>query len=128
MESLYQADNIQILFDPQSKTLHCHWRGGLSTEQIQHAGKRIVQLVEERKITKILNDNTGITHPWLHTTHWTLNVWFPEILGLGVRAFAWVLPVNILPAAATLRAIPRSKHVKIFSNLKTAQEWLQFHH
>ncbi len=127
MEPLYQVENINVFFDPETRFI-LPLAGALTQPQIQLAGRHILEAIAARKVTKILNDNTSITQPWLHTTQWTLEEWFPVVLGLGVRAFAWILPEKILPAAATLRAIPQTKHVQVFNSIEVARHWLLSHH
>lgn len=123
MQIILEDDSITIAYDPESKILYCTWHGFQSFSTIKPNGDLILQQVLEKKITRILNDNTGVIGHWSDSTEWTQKKWFPQIWEAGVEKFAWVYPQDYF-AKISVKAIKHHPSIKFFENLEDARNWL----
>jgi hypothetical protein len=125
MELLHHTDHIEIRYDPESKILHCRWRGKQTTEGIQKAGAVILKITQERKIEKVLNDNSAVVGSWQDAAGWASLEWFPDMIAAGLRHFAWILPTNIFSELSVKGAMAGLDDVVMtFDNYDKAHEWL----
>jgi hypothetical protein len=125
METLYMADNLHISYDPDTGIMFCKWVGHQSTEVIQHCGAVMIRLLKERKIEKILNDNTEVNGPWMDAAEWTAQEWFPLMIQAGLKHFAWVLSQDIFAELSAIEAMPESNAVCTFYSIAEAHRWLK---
>jgi hypothetical protein len=84
----------------------------------------ILDLIKQRGIRKILNDNSLVVGPWHHTAEWTHEVWFPAVIEAGLRHFAWVLSKNMFALVSAKKAMPESSIVRPFGTYEQAYDWL----
>ena len=124
MESLYQAKNVEISYDPKNKFLYCNWIGFQNKELIMKSGGIILEVFKRKECTKILNDNTEVTGPWQEAAEWTSTVWFPAMIQAGLKHFAWIFSPNIFAELSAKKAMPASGVVKSFSSYDDAYSWL----
>jgi hypothetical protein len=124
MKVLYAADNILISLDPDTRIMFCRWIGHQSKAGVQESGAIMLQLLKDNKIQKILNDNTEVSGPWIDASQWTAGEWFPEIIGAGLKHFAWVLSRNIFAEISAKKAMPDSEVVRSFYSSAEAYKWL----
>ncbi|HYF70260.1 MAG TPA: hypothetical protein VD884_19105 [Ohtaekwangia sp.] len=125
MEILYTADNLHISYDPDTRIMFCKWVGHQPKKVIQQCGLVMIRLLKERKVEKILNDNTEVSGPWMDAAEWTAHEWFPEIIGAGLKHFAWVLSRNIFAELSAIEAMPASQVVCTFHSVPEAYGWLK---
>jgi hypothetical protein len=125
MEPLHHTEIIEVRYDPESKILHCRWRGKQTTEGIQKAAAIILKITQERKIEKILNDNSAVIGSWQDAAGWAAKEWFPNMIAAGLRHFAWILPTNIFAELSVKRAMAGMEDVVMtFDDYDKAYEWL----
>ena len=125
MESLYRTENIDISYDPEKGILHCKWKGKQSEEGIKKIGAVILKITRERKIVKILNDNTAVVGSWQDAADWASREWFPDMINAGLRYFAWILPTNIFAELSAKLAMSGAEDVVVtFQDYETAYRWL----
>lgn len=124
MESLFKAKNIEISYDAKSNYLYCNWLGFQNKESIIKSGNTILDLVKQKKVTKVLNDNSQVTGPWQEAADWTATVWFPNMVAAGLKHFAWIFSNNIFSELSAKKAMPASDVVKSFNSYNDAHRWL----
>ena len=124
MESLFKAKNIEITYDPANQYLYCNWIGFQNTQSIMSAGTTILEQLNKKRATKVLNDNTLVTGPWQEAAEWTSTVWFPDMIKAGLRHFAWVFSRDIFSELSAKKAMPANDIVKSFNDLEDARKWL----
>ncbi len=83
------------------------------------------ELFIEYKCTKILNDNTQVVGSWNHSTHWAAHEWFPKMIELGLKKFAWVLAIDVFAQVSAYKVTPGIAIVKNFISKEDAFEWLE---
>jgi hypothetical protein len=123
-ELIYNASNIGISFDPGTGILFCNWIGLQNEQLLKESGRIILQIVREKRCSKVLNDNTGVIGPWYHSVDWTASTWFPDMMDAGLRHFAWVCSKDIFAQLSAKRALPGGNVVKAFQKYDEALDWL----
>lgn len=124
MESLLKAKNIEISYDKKDRYLYCNWLGFQNKESIVKSGAIILDLLKQKGVGKVLNDNSLVTGPWQEGAEWTATVWFPEMISSGLKHFAWIFSPNIFAELSAKKAMPNSGVVKPFNSLEAAKSWL----
>jgi hypothetical protein len=124
METLYMQPHIEITYHPDTQILFCRWIGYQTRQGIEEAGGIILDLIKQRNIKRILNDNSLVVGPWHHTANWTHEVWFPAVIDAGLKHFAWVLSENMFASVSAKKAMPHSPIVKPFVTYEQAHSWL----
>lgn len=124
MELLYEASNIIIGRDPETNILICTWIGPQNEKSLKQAGAKMQELFIEYKCTKILNDNSQVVGTWNHSTQWAANEWFPQMIELGLKKFAWVLAIDVYAQISAYRVSPGIEIVKNFISKEDAMKWL----
>lgn len=125
MELLYEASNIIIGRDPETNILICTWIGPQNEKLLKQAGAKMQELFIEYKCTKILNDNSHVVGTWNHSTHWAANEWFPQMIELGLKKFAWVLAIDVYAQISAYRVSPGIEIAKNFISKEDAMKWLK---
>jgi hypothetical protein len=126
MEQLFTTPNLDIFL--QDEIMICQWKGQQTTEGIMNAGNIILSLVAERRIPKVLIDNSQLIGSWHEVTDWTARIWFPAMANAGIKSFAWILADDIFAASSARRAMPSGLHIiRIFGNYNEAHRWLLSH-
>lgn len=123
-ELLYKADNIEISFDPQTRIMYCKWIGLQKKEVIVKSGAIILSVLKEKKIIKVLNDNTEVNGPWHDAAEWTAKTWFPSMIEAGLKYFAWIISKDIFAEISARRAMPDTEIVKPCYSYDEAHKWL----
>lgn len=124
MESLFKAKNIEISYDPSNKYLYCNWLGFQNKESIIKSGGIILDLLKQKHVSKVLNDNTQVTGPWQDAAEWTVTEWFPNMIKSGLKHFAWIFSNNIFAELSAKKAMPSSEFIRSFNDHREAQTWL----
>ena len=124
MEPLFKAKNIEISYDPTNRYIYCNWIGYQNKESIMTSGAIILDLLKQKRVSKVLNDNTLVTGPWRDAAEWTATVWFPAMIKAGLKNFAWIFSKNLFSELSAKMAMPESDVVKSFNGLEEARQWL----
>ncbi|MDO6391481.1 hypothetical protein Q4E40_15185 [Pontibacter sp. BT731] len=87
---------------------------------------KILDYVNEYKITKILNDNSKVTG---HSgdTKWMNKVWIPGLREAGVQYFAWVYSYEFFTQMEIDKTVDNSTGIamRTFFLPEDARQWLQ---
>jgi hypothetical protein len=121
---MHIAKNLEISYDPENRFMYCNWIGFQNEESIMSSGAVILALFAKMGISKVLNDNTLVTGPWQNAAGWTSREWFPEMIRLGLKHFAWIFPPNDYATLSAEKAMRHSTVVKAFSSYDEALQWL----
>lgn len=122
---LYNASNIVISLDPETNILICTWIGTQSEKLLKQAGEKMRELFIKHNCTKILNDNTQVVGTWNHSTQWATNEWFPAMIEIGLKKFAWVLAIDVYAQVSAYKVTPGIGIVKTFISQEAAFKWLK---
>jgi hypothetical protein len=121
---------LDIEFDVQGKFIYANWKGFQSVENVKSGAEKMLQILKEKKITKVLNDNRLVTGPWQGAAEWAAKEWFPQMFAAGLTRFAWVQSASVfsqLSADKTLSETDTSKKnetIRTFDNLELARKWV----
>jgi hypothetical protein len=124
MESLFKSKNIEISYDKANRYMYCNWIGYQNKQSIMAAGAIILDLLKQKNVTKVLNDNSLVTGPWQEAAEWTSTVWFPDMIKAGLKHFAWIFSQNIFSELSAKKAMPANDFVKSFNGIEEARLWL----
>lgn len=113
MELLYKANNIEIYYDSMNRYFHCNWIGYQNKVVLLHSGAVILDLLKQKSVVKILNNNTKVEGPWTDSSEWTATQWFPDMAQAGLHHFAWVLSPDAFAELSARRAMPTAGRINI---------------
>ncbi len=125
IEKLFEADTLEVSYEASTHILYCRWKGFQDRESIVSGGTAILQIVKQKGIQRILNDNSTVTGSWWEPAAWIAEVWFPQMIDAGLKQFAWVLSQNIFSELSARRAMePHSPIVMAFYTCQEAYHWI----
>lgn len=131
MELLYKANNIEIGYDSIRRFLYCNWIGYQCQRDLVHSGFIILELLKQKRLHKVLNDNSKVEGPWTDSSEWTARKWFPDMASAGLQNFSWILSPDVFAEYSALKAVPMNGVVKIelfdsgTDSFNDALTWLQ---
>lgn len=132
-EEILTAPDIIISYQQQHDYIYVNWQGCHTVESLIKGCEEILTFVKKTGCTRVLNDNTHLSHHalseemWLEPMKWIARDWFPRLYGSGCVSFAWVYSpdkVNKLFPLETLRFKIRNPNIFIFDNKELAASWL----
>lgn len=125
IENLHVSKNLEIGYERTHHVLHCQWKGVQDTAGIVASGTILLTMIEERHITRILNDNTNVEGSWWEASDWAVKIWMPQVIQSGVRQLAWVISPNIFAELSARRVIENFPTItRAFADRETAMTWL----
>jgi hypothetical protein len=124
IEIIFTDKSIQIAYNKEHNYLHCHWIGFQNKDSIMRCGEKILEILQKRPSSKVLNDNTLVTGPWHEAAEWTVVNWFPRMEKAGLQHFAWIFSPNIFAELSAKKAMPSTGVVKSFYDIEAAKTWL----
>jgi hypothetical protein len=131
MELLYKASNMEICYDSIHRFLYCNWIGYQSHAELVHSGFIMLELLKQKRVHKILNDNSKVEGAWIDSSEWTAQRWFPNMANAGLQHFSWILSTDVFAEFSALKAQPTISTVKIEffdsgnNSFNDALTWLQ---
>lgn len=125
-EVLFQAKNIEVQFDRQKQYMYLNWKGFQTVDSIKSGCEKILELLKENKVQKVLNDNRLVTGPWQGAADWVATDWFPRMYEAGLTRLAWIVSPNIFSQVSADLTISKNKNekTKTFDDYAKAEEWL----
>ena len=89
----YEDTSIRISYNAYKKRLDVDWKGFQNLETVQAGCIRMLEMLQQHKVTRIVNDNTHVQGSWSEAVDWTGNTWFPMMEKAGLKYFA----LNLFP-------------------------------
>lgn len=125
---LFAENFLEISFDPNADVLYCNWKGYQSVASVRAGCEAMLKFSSEKKLVKILNDNTNVLGIWRSAADWMATDWFPRMKNAGMQAFAWVYSSSRLSQISTDDTLamidPGLYGIKLFYEKAEAQAWL----
>ncbi|MGV3741345.1 MAG: response regulator [Burkholderiaceae bacterium] len=125
---LFVENFIEVSFDPKTQALYANWKGYQSVASIRVGCEAMLKFLDEKKLRKVLNDNTNVLGIWRSAAEWMAMDWFPRMKDAGMDAFAWVYSSSRLSQISTddtLAMLDPGKYgIKLFHDKAEAQTWL----
>jgi hypothetical protein len=126
MQTLFQETFLDILCDEDIPCLHMNWKEYQSDSTIKEGCERLLQLMSEHKIYKILNDNTNALGIWTGVTKWLVFDFRPRAIKAGFICCAHVYGPSrlsqISAEAAQILLGPFTDNIKGFKSIHEAKE------
>ena len=126
LEPLANQVGIAILYDHANDRLYADWHGEHTRETSQVACLLLLEYLRAHTTTRILNDNSRISHISGELGEWS-RWWLGEMRAAGLAALAWVYPPTF-PARKSTDAfmLPITQPlVATFDDLASAYDWLR---
>lgn len=126
--ALFAENFIELSFDSKTEVLYANWKGYQSVASIRVGCEAMLKYLSEKKLRKVLNDNTNVLGIWRSAAEWMATDWFPRMKDSGMDAFAWVYSSSRLSQISTddtLAMLDTDKlGIKLFHDKSEAQTWL----
>lgn len=127
--ALFAENFIEISYDPKAEVLYANWKGYQSVASIRAGCEAMLRFLSEKKLRKVLNDNTNVLGIWRSAADWMAADWFPRMKSAGMEAFAWVYSSSRLSQISTDDTLAMldagSYGIKLFYEKAEAQTWLE---
>lgn len=121
---LYESRFLHITHDSETDILSCVWIGYQTDEGIKEAGAIIIDIIKDKRIKKILNDNQLVQGSWKEVAGWVNEDWFPAIMEAGVTQFAWIYSKDIFARYSAKKAAGNTVIIEVFGTVEDAKRWL----
>lgn len=114
-----------IRFEPAHQWFRITWHGFVINEDGVEGATAHLKLMQDRPAHLLLNDNSGVTGPWFDSLDWLQRIWAPQVVALGLRYVAHVLPANDFPSVLPPHdAFAGQFELQIFGTVAEAEQWL----
>ncbi|PJJ60135.1 hypothetical protein [Hymenobacter chitinivorans] len=112
--------------EPENGWIRLTWSGFVINDDGVQGASSYLRLLQGTPCSRLLNDNSRVTGPWFDSIDWLEHVWAPQVVALGLRYVAHVLPANdfpsVLPPADTFAGL---FELQIFTTVAEAEQWLR---
>jgi hypothetical protein len=103
------------------------WRQYATQIQFRYIHEKLLSLICEHRVYKILGDDTALPAIPSEDRFWIIDEWFPRAVQCGLRFAASKLPdayFGRLAVSHIQSAAPSGLHCRTFEKLEEAREWL----
>lgn len=126
----FEDKNWLIEWDEIRKWVKVDMIGFVQGEAHRNGSMKVVELLKQKKATKILTDTRQAKVLGLAEQKWVNEVWVPMMKAAGMRYTATVLPQNVI-AQMSINAIAKTNKTvtdlenAYFGTIEEAQDWLR---
>jgi hypothetical protein len=126
LEPLADQAGVAISYDHANDWLYADWYGEHTGETSRVACLLLLEHLRAHTTTRILNDNSRISHINLELSEWSI-WWLGEMRAAGLTALAWVYPpIFAARKSADTFMLPITQPlVATFDDLASAYDWLR---
>lgn len=105
------------------------WKGYATSRDFRSGNERIVDLIAERKVSKLLGDTKEFVLIGADDQRWLLSDWIPRALQAGLRTVALVTPMfyfnRVAVASVGQELDPNQLTLQYFDDRDAARDWLK---
>ena len=108
--------------------IYARWFGVQSVETVMQGGYKLLEMMQARPCTRLLNSNKNVIGSWDMALSWAENEWAPQMRAAGLRYLAQVVPSSIyatLTIENLIQRIDDSFEIRTFEEEADAAAWLQ---
>ncbi|MGD1894998.1 MAG: STAS/SEC14 domain-containing protein [Cyclobacteriaceae bacterium] len=107
--------------------LYTRWVGEVTVEEVKEGGEKMLEQVQLRSCSKVLNDNRDLTGSWDEANDWIQESWMPRMVAAGVTKFAHMISPDIFAALSVEEMATRVSgfEMRIFEDEEEAKAWLK---
>lgn len=118
-----------VKFDSQTNAVIAKFCGSPSLDEFKEKAYAVLDLIEEKNLTKALNDTSKLEVISVENQEWTQTEWFPKAQELGLRHFAFLVSDNVFGEVSTQQANEKAEEegiidIKYFNSEEEAKAWL----
>ena len=125
----YHTNKVTIDYIPEKQLLQADWNGFQNIDTVLNGGLKMIDLVSKTKVTKVLNDNTGVLGNWGEASGWGATHFFPLIEKAGCKYFAWIYSPSTFAQLAAQKSsdavVSNNIALRFFNNPDEAILWLE---
>ncbi|WP_207423233.1 PAS domain-containing protein [Desertivirga brevis] len=123
----YSDGSITIVYNQVGTRVDVDWTGFQDYDSVQAGCLRMLRILKNHKVNKVLNDNTHVRGTWSEAAEWVGKEWFPMMEAAGLRYFAWVYSPSSFSKMSADKSVEVKKDgiiTRFFDNLEEANQWL----
>ncbi|UYZ58160.1 hypothetical protein [Hymenobacter latericus] len=126
LQLVAHTDLVSVSYDATNAWLYADWRGQHNQHTSQAGCMLLLEALRRQPCSKLLNDNSGITHTTVQPTLWGA-WWLEEMLRAGLEYVAWVFPREFEARHLTENTLLliQKPIVSTFNDVASAYVWLQ---
>lgn len=127
-EILYRESNILIEYNHADDWLYVNWRGYQNYDSVVAGCEMILNFLQDRQCTKVLNDNTNVEGIWSGASRWVGQDWMPRMQAAGLQCFAWVYSPSTFSRLSTDKTLKHTEDlsfIRTFEDIEAASDWLR---
>ena len=122
---------ISISWDEANQYIFFVGVGISPTEKVQAKLNEMLDLLKQKKASKILLDIREIALYSKNLETWIEQAWEPQAIAVGLKTQAFVLPENHFTRKMLINAVRKSNNTALkrafFDSVEGAKEWLSTH-
>jgi hypothetical protein len=129
-EKLYASKTVDIEFDEQGQFIYANWKGFQTVENVKFNARKILDIMKDKKLTRVLNDNRLVTGPWQGAAEWVAKEWFPQMFAAGMTHFALIQSTSVFSQLSAEKALSvtdeswKKQGIRTFDDLEVARRWV----
>ena len=129
-EKLYTSKNVDIEFDEQGRFMYATWKGFQTVDNVKFGCEKMLELLKQKKISRVLNDNRQVTGPWQGAAEWGAKEWFPRMFAAGLTHFAWIQSTSVFSQLYSGKALSetneswKTQGIRTFDDPELARNWV----
>jgi hypothetical protein len=127
LDDLQDNPICAVSVDPAIPCLVVQWRRYATSAQLRYVHERMIALLRENGLAKILSDDTGLPTIHAEDQKWIVENWFPRAIAAGLRTVANKTPDSYfgkLSVTNIQATIAKDIAVRTFDELADARRWL----
>ena len=125
----YDQKWCKIYFYEDIPCVHLDWNGFARPNEFQEACDASLELLKEKKVSKMIADNSKAKIVSVENQEWLTQDWFARAFDEGYRTSAVVVSTNIFNEVAVKNIVNQMDKgkftVQYFDNLNDAKVWLK---
>ncbi len=120
---------LSIEADKKNDWLYYKWRGFLLIEELKTGYNKILEILEQEKVTNALADHSNIVGPWNEANEWLVAEWTPKANKLGLKNLAINTAGDLFSNISLELFLINNKNTnyatQVFDTLEDAKNWLK---
>lgn len=125
----YDKKWCKIYYYEEFACIHLEWHGFASSDNFKEACDFSLELLDEKKVNKMIADNTNSKVVSVENQNWLMENWFPRAYERGYRTSAVVVSTDVFNKVAVkniTNKMDKGKFtVQYFENLDKAKVWIK---
>jgi hypothetical protein len=116
-----------VLLDADVPCLTVVWKREASSEQLRAVLEKLIELIRQHKISKVLGDDTALPQIQPEDQDWIVRDWMPRAVEAGLKLAANKSPEAYFGrlAVETIKANQSLLAIRSFEHFEEARRWLK---